>query len=382
MPTFYEFFAGGGMARAGLGSSWTCLFANDFDEKKSASYEANWGDDHLVVGDVAQVTTGQLPGNADLAWASFPCQDLSLAGSGSGLTGSRSGTFWPFWEHISKLREEGRAPSTIVLENVYGTITSHGGSDFSAIITALSEGGYDCGAIVANAVHFVPQSRPRLFIIGVREDLEVPEAQRSTGPAETWHPRSLVKAHSRLSESAREGWIWWNLPRPGLRNSGLADLIEDTPSGVKWHSASETRRILAMMSDTNLEKVKAAKQSGRRKVGTIYKRTRPDGPGGKKVQRAEVRFDDVAGCLRTPAGGSSRQTIIVIEGNKVRSRLLSAREAARLMGLPENYILPEKYNDAYRLAGDGVAVPVVRFIAEWVLEPILVPAEKRTKKAA
>jgi DNA (cytosine-5)-methyltransferase 1 len=40
---YYEFFAGGGMARAGLGSGWTCLFANDIDSKKRASYAANWG---------------------------------------------------------------------------------------------------------------------------------------------------------------------------------------------------------------------------------------------------------------------------------------------------------------------------------------------------
>src|SRR3546814_4984080 len=99
--------------------------------------------------------------------------------------------------------------------------------------------------------------------------------------------------------------------------------------------------------------------------------SRADGPNGGKVQRAEIRFDDVAGCLRTPNGGSSRQTIMVIEGKRVRSRLLSPREAARLMGLPDTYALPKNYNDAYHLAGDGVAVPVVRFLAEHILEPLL-----------
>jgi DNA (cytosine-5)-methyltransferase 1 len=82
MPTFYEFFAGGGMARAGLGEDWECLFANDIDEKKCASYAANWGSAHLIIDDVAALTTVDLPGHADLAWGSFPCQDLSLAGAG------------------------------------------------------------------------------------------------------------------------------------------------------------------------------------------------------------------------------------------------------------------------------------------------------------
>lgn len=382
MPTFYEFFAGGGMARAGLGPAWTCLFANDFDEKKAASYSANWGGDHLWVGDVAEVCPDQLPGTADLAWASFPCQDLSLAGSGAGLTGARSGTFWPFWKHITELCEEGRAPATIVLENVYGAITSHGGRDFSAIMSALSEGGYRCGAVVVNAAHFVPQSRPRLFVIGVREDLDILDGLHSNGPSDEWHPQALRKAQGLLPDTAKARWVWWNLPEPALRSSRLADVIEDKPSGVKWHTHAETKRLLGMMSDTNIGKVNAAKRSGRSMVGTIYKRTRADGPNGAKVQRAEVRFDDVAGCLRTPAGGSSRQTIIIVDGSNVRSRLLSPREAARLMGLPDHYTLPEKYNDAYHLAGDGVAVPVVRFLAECILEPIVSPGDKSTKKAA
>jgi DNA (cytosine-5)-methyltransferase 1 len=94
---FYEFFAGGGMARAGLGSGWKCLFANDFDHKKGETYRKNWGDKELKTLDVGSLKTSDLPGVADLAWASFPCQDLSLAGGGAGLKGDRSGTFWPFW---------------------------------------------------------------------------------------------------------------------------------------------------------------------------------------------------------------------------------------------------------------------------------------------
>src|ERR1700678_3197897 len=123
MPSFYEFFAGGGMARAGLGSKWNCLFANDFDEKKADSYRQNYrGGKELLVKDVGKVSTSELPGVADLVWASFPCQDLSLAGMGAGLRGSRSGTFWPFWERIQSLKAEGRQPALVVLENVCGAL--------------------------------------------------------------------------------------------------------------------------------------------------------------------------------------------------------------------------------------------------------------------
>ena len=80
MPDFYEFFAGGGMARAGLGADWRCLFANDFDHKKSRIYRENWGDAELRTADVGKLSVKDIPGCAHLAWASFPCQDLSLAG--------------------------------------------------------------------------------------------------------------------------------------------------------------------------------------------------------------------------------------------------------------------------------------------------------------
>ena len=381
MNGFYEFFAGGGMARMGLGSEWSCLFANDNDPKKAASYARNWGDSEFRLADVAELTTAHLPGTADLAWASFPCQDLSLAGYGAGLRGERSGAFWPFWNLMKSLRAENRAPSVIVLENVCGALTSHGGEDFATIGVAIVETGYRFGALVIDAVHFVPQSRPRLFIIAAKEERPIPEGLTSAKPDERWRTRTLTEAYSRLPRWMRENWLWWRLPSPLRRDTVFADLIEESPKGVKWRSLEETRKLLDMMSPVNLAKVEAAKKAGRRMVGTIYKRTRPDGNGGR-TQRAEIRFDGVAGCLRTPLGGSSRQTIMIVEGDEVRSRLLSPREAARLMGLPEDYELPENYNEAYHLAGDGLVVPVIRHIAKNILEPVLAVSETAGTKVA
>ena len=368
--SFYEFFAGAGMARAGLGDRWRCLFANDFDRKKAATYALNWGVDNLVCGDVREVTTADLTGVADLVWASFPCQDLSLAGSGAGLEGERSGTFWPFWRLMTRLADESRAPAVVVLENVCGTLSSHGGKDFKSICKALRDGGYRFGSLVIDAVHFVPQSRPRLFIVAVRADIPIPDTLCEMWPAREFHPHSLRNAYGRLPTDLTDGWIWWRLPMPPVRNTGFSDFLEEDPRDVPWHTPVETQKLLDMMSDINLDKVRLAKLEGRRIVGTVYKRTRRDGTG-RKVQRAEVRFDDIAGCLRTPAGGSSRQLVLVVEGCKVRSRLISSRETARLMGLPDDYTLPENYNEAYHLTGDGVVVPVVRFLADTIIQPVI-----------
>lgn len=368
---FYEFFAGGGMARLGLGPQWRCLFANDIDETKAESYIAYFGNDgEFFVGDIATVTPGQLPERADLAWASFPCQDLSLAGNGAGLTGNRSGTFWPFWRLMQSLVRDGRAPRTIILENVYGTITSNKGQDLATICESLAAEGYCFAPLVIDAQMFLPQSRPRLFIAAFGPDSLPPERLISPCPTEAWHPKSFNLTYNLLSETVRGQWLWISPPQPPVRNIQLDALIDNEPEGIEWHHPSETARLLGMMSPANLAKVEQAKRAGARAIGAVYKRTRKD-ENGVKRQRAEVRFDGLAGCLRTPAGGSSRQIILVVEGEMVRSRLLSAKEAARLMGLPEDYPLPLRYNDAYHLAGDGVAVPVVDWLARNLIEPTL-----------
>jgi DNA (cytosine-5)-methyltransferase 1 len=365
MPSFYEFFAGGGMARAGLGPGWTCLMANDVDPRKALAYRANWGP--LQLGDIETLTAADLPGRADLAWGSFPCQDLSLAGAGAGLAGARSGTFHAFWRLMRGLIGEGRAPRIIALENVCGTLTSHGGADFQVICDTFADAGYRLGALVIDAALFTPQSRPRLFLIGVDGTVHLDESLCAAGPTEPFHTSALRRA---VERSGQDHAIWWRVPAPPRRNLALADLIDNEPAGLGWRSPSETARLLELMSPVNLAKVEEARRSGGRRIGAVYRRMRRNA-AGVRIQRAEVRFDGVSGCLRTPAGGSSRQLILVVEGQSIRSRLISARETARLMGLGDDYILPSNYNEAYHLTGDGVVVNVVRHLAAQLLEPLL-----------
>jgi DNA (cytosine-5)-methyltransferase 1 len=373
--TFFEFFAGGGMARLGLGDAWTCRFANDWSEKKAESYRSYFGPSpELVVRDVAKIATGELPGTPDLVWASFPCQDLSLAGNYAGLKGSRSGTFRPFWTLMKGLAAEGRKPPLVVLENVFGALTSHGGKDFETIVRIIATAGYSVGAMVIDAVRFVPQSRPRLFIIAVADEREIPVSIRRNDPSESWHPRALVSTLEQFPSALKSRWIFWNLPEPPARKTVLSELIEDEPTGVEWHSLAVTNRLLSLMSDLNREKVRSARRAGERIVGTVYKRTRPlkseTANVVLKAQRAEARFDEISGCLRTPTGGSSRQTILVVNGKKIRSRLLSPREAARIMGVPDQYPVLPNYNHAYHVFGDGLVVPVVSWLEQHLLRPI------------
>jgi DNA (cytosine-5)-methyltransferase 1 len=369
-PGFYEFFCGGGMARAGFGEAWRCLFANDIDAKKARSYAANWGDEALRIADIHRLAAEDLRGRADLAWASFPCQDLSLAGAGAGLAGARSGAFWGFHALMKSLGEEGRAPRMIALENVVGALTSNGGADFVEICRALRRLGYVFGALTIDAAHFLPQSRPRLFIVAAQADFAIPSHLAAAKPPGLFASHALKRAHALLDRDTASAWRWWVLPDPPRANLRLIDMIEMAPSDVAWRSDAQTVAMLAIMSAGSQKKLEEARAAGGVQIGALYRRTRPDGAGGRRM-RAEARFDGLAGCLRTPGGGSSRQFLLWIEGGRTRTRLMSAREAARLMGLPEDYRLPPRYNDAYHLVGDGVAVPAVRFLSENLLTPLL-----------
>lgn len=355
------------MARAGLGEGWRCLFANDIDPLKAATYRANWGGEDLVAGDVWRLSTTELPGRANLAWASSPCQDFSLAGGRAGLSGARSSAFLGFWRLIEALDEEGRAPPAVVLENVGGLLTSRGGGDFAAVCRRLAERGYRFGAVEADAAAFVPQSRPRVFVIAVRG--AVPAGL--VGDPGAFHTRGVRCAEASLPPRLRALWLWWRIAPPPARNARLADILEPDEA-VAWRSATETSVLLAQLNPAHRARLEAAAAGGARVVAAVYRRIRHE--GGVRVQRAELRLDGLAGCLRTPAGGSSRQLLIVAEAGRVRSRLLTAREAARLMGLADDYSLPESQNAGLMVAGDGVAVPVVRHLAEQVLEPLLAAA--------
>lgn len=362
--TFLEFFAGGGMARAGFGRGWRCLFANDFDPGKCAAYRANWSGEDLVEADIRRLDLDSLPRTqADLAWASFPCQDLSLAGRRGGLIGERSGLFFEYARLVRALAAAGRKPRTLVIENVTGLLTSRGGADFRAVADVIAELGYAAAALTIDARHFLPQSRPRLFLFGLE-----PGARSAPAPAapDVFTPASLITAAGSLTGAAARRWVWIGARPTSAATPLLADLVDiESPD---W-SGVEARRILAAMAKGQRARVETLQREGGAHIGAVFRRMRTE--NGARLARWEARFDGLAGCLRTPAGGSSVQRLLRIKDGALAARQLSPREAARLMGLPEAYRLPSGKTQALKLCGDGVAAPVARWIAEAVLEPAL-----------
>ncbi|HUG63130.1 MAG TPA: DNA cytosine methyltransferase [Methylomirabilota bacterium] len=359
---FYDFFAGAGMVELALQTEWECAFANDIDPRKAAVHRANLDHSMYLTADIATLAAADLPSPVDLAWASFPCQDLSLAGWRRGMSAGRSGAFWAFWTLMRDLDDRDRRPPMIVIENVAGLLY---GEHFRGLCEALAALDLQFGALLIDADRFLPQSRPRVFVVAVDRSLNVAPWTEAVPEVSPWFPQNVRRAFAALPPSLHDRWRWWRLPPPdGSRRAPIEHLIEDQPTGVAWHTEAETARLLSLMSPLNRDKVEDRRGRGGRFVGFVYKRTRQDG------QRAEIRFDGVAGCLRTPYGGSSRQTVLIVDDGRVRSRLLSPREAARLMGIPDHFRLPDRYNDAYRAMGDGVAVPAVAWLGKHLLTPL------------
>ena len=356
-PRFLEFFAGAGLVRQALQPEWRCVWANDISPKKARVYQDNFGQAELHVGDIAGIRVEELP-DAEMAWASFPCQDLSLAGWRRGMSASRSGAFWGFWNLMQELKEQDRLPPILVLENVTGLLQ---GEDFTGLCEALAVLNLHFGTLIIDARRFVPQSRPRVFVIAASSDIAQCFAAEA-GPSSAWTSPALQRAVDRLPPFLARNWVWWGLPEPSAPPPMIQQLVENRTDA--WFDEEKVERLLAMMTEPHRRKILEASQQDVKKIGFLYRRVR------QGRQRAEVRFDGVAGCLRTPAGGSSRQTVVVVEGDRVQMRLLSSREAARLMGAPDDFKLPENYNDAYRAMGDGVCVPAVAWLAQHLLAPM------------
>jgi len=349
LPTFVDFFAGSGLVTQGAKHACTPVWSNDICPKKAAIYTANHGDDHFHLGSVEDVKGAAIP-PGDIVWASFPCQDLSLAGKMGGLAASRSGMFW---EWLRVLDEMPRKPSVLALENVVGLLSANGGADYRQLHEALRERGYRVGPMLLDARLWVPQSRPRVFVVAVREDVATGDLE-DAGP--NWlHPDLVLRATAALDDT-----VYWSMPLPPQRADNLSDLIDWQAPAFDDARTAKLLSIVAPRHQAMLDKL----PRHRRAVFPGYRRTR----NGKQV--LELRFDNLSGCLRTAEGGSSRQFVLLHVSGEWTARLITPREAARLMGAPDDYRLSSSYNESYNAMGDAVAVPVVRHLVDHLLVPL------------
>ncbi|MBB5031344.1 DNA cytosine methyltransferase [Prosthecobacter vanneervenii] len=357
-----EFFAGIGLMRMGLDrEGWTTVWANDLDEKKQEMYEHNFSnkDCEFVLEDVHKIDSKDIP-DIELATASFPCNDLSLAGARHGLAGSNSSAFWGFIASIKGMGK--RRPPLVLLENVAGFLTSNNGNDFRDALLALNDLGYAVDAFILDAVRFVPQSRVRLFVVGSKaKATRVQEASLALLQSDV-RPPALADF---IFMNPDIGWSVRSLPSLPPANNHLADIIEDVPLNSElWWSKERCEYLLNQMSDKHLAEAKRMIAGSKLSYGTVFRRVR----NGRSM--GELRTDGIAGCLRTPRGGSGRQILFCAGKGQYRVRLLTPLECARLMGA-NGYKINVPLNQALFGFGDAVCVPAVQWIASNYLNPLL-----------
>jgi len=349
-----EFFSGIGLVRMALErAGWQVRFANDIDPSKFAIYRDNFGDADFFLGDIRKVDSKTVP-NVALATASFPCIDLSLAGNRNGLNGNHSSAYWEFYRVVKQMGSS--RPEWILLENVVGLLSSNKGRDLREIVSSLCKLGYSCDLMVVDAVHFVPQSRPRLFVFG------------SFRPG---HNLDNISPHvarpSQIIDFIRENhdlsWGLSELPPLPPKQRCLEQFLERLDEGApEWWDERRQSHLYGQISNRHKKVLRFLVESKTIKFATVYRRVRPAGC------RAEIRADGIAGCLRTPRGGSSKQFVIQAGRGSWRVRNMTAREYARLQGVPDSFKVNVPYNQALFGFGDAVCVPAVEWVIRHAIE--------------
>lgn len=366
---FAEFFAGIGLMRMGLEKEgWRAAFANDIAPDKFELYAGHFGANsgHFLLEDIHNLSPHQIPTVA-MATASFPCNDLSVAGMRKGLGGKQSSAYWGFVRILDEMGA--RRPPIVLLENVAGFLTSHGGRDFQAALLALNGLGYAVDAMIIDASHFVPQSRVRLFVVGVlgngHGSLRIGETLMCR--ESSVRPKALAQFISLHSE------IVWNIREvdslPNVSPS-FPDVLEDLPEDSPlWWNPKRRDYLISQMSEKHSEQLQHMTAGKRWSYGTVFRRVR------KGTTMAELRTDGIAGCLRTPRGGSARQILVQAGYGTVKVRLLTPRECARLMGADDFVMGDVPLNRALFGFGDAVCVPVIGWIAKNYLNSLVEQVE-------
>ena len=363
--SFAEFFAGVGLMRMGLErEGWFADFANDIDEQKQQMYYGQFEEDWVpfLVKDVHKLSSDEVP-SVTLATASFPCNDLSLAGARAGIRAGSSSSFWGFVKILKDLGP--RRPPLVLLENVTGFLTSHQGTDFREALITLNKLGYTVDAFIIDAVDFVPQSRQRLFVVGILDSVanqHTNEFELTAQFESKTRPKALVDF---IAKSHDIRWKIRPLPSPSVNRKKLKEVLEDLPyDAAEWWSAERAEYLLNQMSERHRKQADQMISGRNWSYGTVFRRMR----NGRSM--AELRVDGIAGCLRTPRGGSGRQIIFKAGKGQYFARLLTPREAARLMGA-DNYRIKVSLNQALFGFGDAVCVPVIEWIARYYLNPVV-----------
>jgi DNA (cytosine-5)-methyltransferase 1 len=369
--TVADFFAGIGLVSMGFSNAkWQTIYALDYNNEKAHAYYNHFGQKHYHVEDITKTKGNNVP-DVVLAHASFPCTDLSVAGERKGINQGESSAFWQFIRILSEMKKkygESRPP-LVLLENVEGLLTSADGKDLKSVLVALNALNYQVDLLRIDASHFVPQSRVRIFIIGIHDEITKKfntDILRQEQNLHSSNARSK-KIIEYISKNHDIRWYFHSLPHLPERKISLENIID--PAG-EWWTSERTNYLYNQLHDRHKKLIDKLINNKKFSFFPAFRRMRMR--NGKKQSTVELRTDGIAGCLRTPKGGSARQILVRVGNGSLDARLINEKEAARLMGADDF-----KINNALSLNqvlfgfGDAVCVPTIEWLAKNYLDNLI-----------
>lgn len=326
--SFIDLFAGiGGFRMAAQDIGGACVFSSEWDIQAQKTYFANYGE--VPFGDITKIQTKSfIPKQFDMLCAGFPCQPFSYAGEKKGFEDKTRGTL--FFD-VCKILEEHKPPM-VFLENVKGLVSHDKGKTLETILSSLRNLGYFPHYKVLSSLDFgLPQKRERWYCVAFREDVPFEFPAPLGG-----HPtlRDIIDIDDKSPELS--------LPQFEIDR-------------INYHFAHchETERV-------QHDNSKYAPDTKKGKHG-IYSYQKPDGSIRFHVgDHAKTQIQEAFyACLDTYA-----PTIIANRTPKLWDlrRRLSVKEAKRLQGFPDDFIMPVLDSHALKQLGNSVSVPVIKLI--------------------
>lgn len=311
---FVDLFAGiGGFRMAFQNLGGKCVFTSEWNKFSKQTYEANYGE--VPFGDIQKIHESNIPDH-DILLGGFPCQPFSLAGVSKknslgrehGFKDETQGTL--FFDIVRIL--EAKRPKAFVLENVKNLVSHDKGKTFKVIQGTLSELGYSIHCKVIDGKHFVPQHRERIFIVGF--DKEVFKGEES-----------------------------FEFP----------DMPEETHTVEEILEPADQVDPKYTLSDKLWEYLQAYAEKHRLK--------------GNGFGYGMVKMDGITRTISARYHKDGAE-ILIPQGEGKNPRRLTPREAARLQGYPENFVIPVSDTQAYRQFGNSVVMPLIQYLGEAVIE--------------
>lgn len=320
LNTFIDLFAGIGGFRVALEKcGLNCIFTSEIDKNCVKTYESNFLNSR-VHGDITKISEEEIPTH-DILCAGFPCQPFSISGKMKGFDDKRGNLFFEIIRII-----EYHKPKVVFLENVKNFERHDDGKTLKKVKSALEKSGYNVYFKTLNASHYgAVTSRERIYIVGFRKDI-------------------CLKNKNIKNESS------FNFPEPSMEKIFLKDIININLNEPE---------IEIKRNDIIIKNKKRTPQLKPIQIGIINK-----GGQGERIYSTEGH----AITFSATGGGVAAKTGAYYIDGKVRR--LSVYECLKIMGFPENFVMPVSNSQAYKQIGNSVVVTVVEEIMKEIIKNV------------